>query len=177
MSYVINLFSTGSSFNFYTDFPNEFPAWQGMFFTYNYEVWIGLIVIFPLIICVLKLLKPKLTLRHIYNWVLLPLTGKGEAIDLDDLKSAFLMVGWSLGGTILCLGFSGSLISFLMKPAMEEPMRTWQDLLDNDYTILTPRIMWNDVIYDLTMFDEMVHAVRQIICTKRKKELTFAQYI
>ena len=128
-----------------------------MFLTFHYQVWVALMsssIVFSLCF---KILAPKYSTSRIRNWILLTLTGKGYQIWIRDNKAMIIMFFWSLGALILSLGFTSSLISALTKPAVEKPMRTWQDLLDNDYTILTPRIYVNgNLIITLLYFESAI---------------------
>ena len=73
---------------------------------------------------------------------------------LVNRPSGLVMISWVLGSVILSYGFTSCLIASLTKPAKEKPMETWQDLLDNNYTILTAMSMtpFGEIIG--TVFDE-----------------------
>ena len=62
------------------------------------------------------------------------------------------MFAWLCGAMVLSYAFTSSLIAALSTPLMEKPMRTWQDLLDNDYIILTQTYEWEGEIEENTAF-------------------------
>ena len=64
------------------------------------------------------------------------------------------MVSWTVAALVLSYGFTSCLIASLTKPAMEKPMRTWQDLIDNNYTILTPKFTIFGRLSNRTSFDK-----------------------
>ena len=68
----------------------------------------------------------------------------GSTISLTNRASSTVMIFWLLGATVISYGFTCIVISVLTVPIMEKPMQTWQDLLDNDYTILTLRYEFTD---------------------------------
>ena len=86
----------------------------------------------------------------------------GKEISILNRQTGIIMFSWILGALILSYAFTSSLIAALSKPAKEQPMRTWQDLISNNFTILTSRYYWNDKWWPATTFDNDIQVNRSI---------------
>ena len=161
--YIPHFYYRLSAFNFYTAFPREHPAWQAVFLTYNYQVWLGLAISCIVIIPFMKLLSKNYSFMDIGGWIFYTLTGKGSTIPIGNAQVTLTMTTWSISALVLSYAFTSSLISSLTKPAVEKPMRTWQDLLNNDYIILTAWHWYDGVNYPSTHFDNYIKVVHIII--------------
>ena len=122
-----------------------------MFLTYDFKLWIALMVTLPIVFIALRLSNKNTSKYAILSWIFLSLTGKGNPMSESRVNA--IEISWTLGAVVLSYGFSSSLIASLTIPGIEKPMDTWQDLLDNDYTILTPRTEYAGIIFPDTMFD------------------------
>ena len=132
---------------------------QALFYTYDLKSWLvilGAIIIIPI---TLRLLQSKYRIGHIYAWIFITLTGRGKDMFIVNKSSGIVMLAWLLGSVILSYGFTSSLIAALSRPALETPMKTWQDLLDNNYTILTPQTEYNGFVFKRTNFDDDIKVV------------------
>lgn len=90
------------------------------------------------------------------------LTGRGKGMLIVNKSSAFIIVSWILGSAVLSYGFASSLIAALSRPGMEKPMRTWQDLMDNNYTILTAQSEFNGFVVRRTLFDTFLTVISEL---------------
>ena len=68
---------------------------------------------------------------------MLTLTGKGNDLKVPNLSSRIAMYFWSIGSLIIYFAFISSLVARLSIPSVEKSMDSWQDLIDNNYTILS----------------------------------------
>ena len=74
-----------------------------------------------------------------HHWTFLP----GRVIPIKERPTAWLLIFWTLAAAVIFYSFKCSIIAGLTKPAIEKPMETWQDLIDNDYVIQTPHSYFN----------------------------------
>ena len=83
----------------------------------------------------------------------------GKEISLSNISSNMVMFSWLCGAVVLSYAFTSSLIAALSRPALEQPMRTWQDLLDNDYVIMTSRQDFYGTMIPSTYFDIFIEVL------------------
>ena len=129
---------------------------QALLYTYDLKSWLAILGTLLAIPIVMRFLQSEYRIVHIYSWILMTLTGRGKEMFIVNKPSGILMFVWLLGSFILSYAFTSSLIAALSRPAMEKPMYTWQDLLENNYVLLTAQTEFNGIIFRRTTFDDDV---------------------
>ena len=130
---VANYYDLNIGLTFYTALPQKMPMWQAIFFVFQWNVGLPLI---------LAILFKKVGLYPDYGkvltWLFHAITGKGTAMRSLNLKTyslSLLTVTWTLVAAILSYGYTGGLMSVMTKPSLEMSPETWKDVIDMNYAI------------------------------------------
>ncbi len=121
---------------FYTQLPNEVPIWKAVFKPYDGNGWMAIFIACILILATSIVLDKHFSLFYALSWIMITLTSKGIAMPIPKLNSlAVHVISWTLAAAILHYGYASSMVAGFAMKEVELVPRTFQDLLDMDYTI------------------------------------------
>lgn len=128
----------GFGFTFYTQLPQEIPAWLSVYYTFHLRAWIAVLCSLLAVALALKLMHEQdLQWHQIINYILSTMMAQDSVVTIGSLKSCFIIASWVAGGTFISFFFLSSLIASLTRPAYKKVPNTWQDLIDMNYTVVT----------------------------------------